>query len=151
MPNAGVHAVLCLWKASTQHLYKKLKLSLFYFVFSRKKRNKMLKSKKKQNKKGRKQQITSEELLKILNQIKMVKTITSKRTEAHRSGSSFYASALLMMEKAQAGEGHSDAVLVTGFDNIIIADRAASLGNILHTAAMRTLDIIAKGEEGITA
>ena len=55
------------------------------------------------------------------------------------------------MEQAQAGECHCNTVLVAGFDNIIITDRAASLCNILHATAMRTLNIIAEREESVTA
>ena len=38
----------------------------------------------------------------------------------------------LVMEQTYASECHSDAVLVTGLDDIIIAHRATSLGNILY-------------------
>ena len=55
------------------------------------------------------------------------------------------------MEQAQAGEGHSDAIFIAGFNNIVIADGATCLSNILHAAAMSTFDIVTKGEEGITA
>ena len=54
-----------------------------------------------------------------------------------------------MVEQSHACEGHSDAVFVAGHDDMIIADRATSLGDKLHTALMGTLDIVAKGEEGI--
>ena len=55
------------------------------------------------------------------------------------------------MEQAQTGKGHSDAIFVAGFDNIVIADGATCLGNVLHTATMSALNIVAKGEEGVTA
>ena len=54
-----------------------------------------------------------------------------------------------MMEQSYASEGHSDAVLVAGHDDMIVADASTCLGDKLHTALMGTLDIIAEGEEGI--
>ena len=55
----------------------------------------------------------------------------------------------LMMEKANTGECHGDAVFVASHDHMIVAHRAAGLGNELHTALMGTLDIVAEGEERI--
>ena len=54
-----------------------------------------------------------------------------------------------MMEKAHACEGHGDTVLVASFNHIIVADRTTSLSDILYTALVGALDIVAKGEEGI--
>ena len=56
-----------------------------------------------------------------------------------------------MVEQADACEGHRDAVLVAGHDDMIVAYAATSLGYELHTALMSTLDIIAEGEEGVRA
>src|SRR5574344_1017728 len=55
------------------------------------------------------------------------------------------------MEQAQTGKGHSDTIFVAGFNNIVIANRTACLSNILYAAAMSAFNIVAKGEEGITA
>ena len=55
------------------------------------------------------------------------------------------------MEQAQAGECHGNTVLIAGLNNIVITDRAACLCNILHAAAMCTLNVIAKREECVTA
>ena len=57
----------------------------------------------------------------------------------------------LMMEQTHTSEGHGDAVFVAGHDDMIITHRTTSLGDILHTALMSTFDIVAKGEERITA
>ena len=54
-----------------------------------------------------------------------------------------------MVEQADAGEGHGDAVLVAGHDDMIVADGASSLGDELHATLMGTLDIVAEGEEGV--
>ena len=55
------------------------------------------------------------------------------------------------MEQSHACEGHSDAVLVAGHDDMIVADGATSLGDKLHTTLVGTLDVVAEGEEGIRA
>ena len=55
----------------------------------------------------------------------------------------------LMMEQAHAREGHGDAILIAGHNNMIVAHRAAGLGDILHTALVGTLDIVAEGEESV--
>ena len=54
-----------------------------------------------------------------------------------------------MVEQTDTGEGHGDAVFIAGHNDMIVADRATSLGDELHTTLMGTLDIIAEGEEGI--
>jgi hypothetical protein len=54
-----------------------------------------------------------------------------------------------MVEQTDACEGHSDAVLVAGHDDVVVSYRTASLGNELHTTLVGTLNIIAKGEESI--
>ena len=56
-----------------------------------------------------------------------------------------------MMEQAHAGEGHGDAVLVGGGDDVVITDRAAGLGNVLHAALAGAFHVVAEGEERIAA
>ena len=56
-----------------------------------------------------------------------------------------------MMEQANAAEGHHDAVLVAGFDDLGIADAAAGFHNGSNAAAVCALDVVAEGEEGIAA
>ena len=56
-----------------------------------------------------------------------------------------------MMEQAQAGHGHGDVVFIARFDDIVIADGAAGLGDVVDTAAMSPFDVVTKGEESITA
>ena len=53
------------------------------------------------------------------------------------------------MEKTHSGECHSHTVPICAFDNEIIADRSAGLGNVFYTALLCALDIVAEGEEGI--
>ena len=56
-----------------------------------------------------------------------------------------------MMEQTYSSEGHSNAVFVAGHDDMVVANGAASLSDILHTALVGTLDVVAEGEEGIRA
>ena len=56
-----------------------------------------------------------------------------------------------MVEQAHAGEGHDDAVLVALFDDQVIADGAAGLGDVLDTGSNAALDGVGEGEEGIGA
>ena len=56
---------------------------------------------------------------------------------------------LLVMEQAKSRHGHRNAIFIARFDDIIIANRTASLSNIIDTAAMSPFDIIAKWEECI--
>ena len=56
-----------------------------------------------------------------------------------------------MVEQSYASKRHSDAVLVAGHDDMIVADRATCLGYELHTTLVGTLDVVAKGEEGVGA
>ena len=56
-----------------------------------------------------------------------------------------------MVEQSYASKRHSDAVLVAGHDDMIVADRATCLGDELHTTLMGTFDVVAEGEEGIGA
>ena len=56
-----------------------------------------------------------------------------------------------MMEQAQAGHGHGDVVFIARFDDIVIADGAAGLGDVVDTAAMSPFDVVTEGEESIAA
>jgi len=56
-----------------------------------------------------------------------------------------------MVEEADAGEGHGDVVLVTGGDDMVVADAAASLRHIRYPTLVRPFDVISEGEEGIRA
>ena len=56
-----------------------------------------------------------------------------------------------MVEQTHTGERHYHAVLITALNDCIVADGAAGLCNILNTAALCTLDVIAEGEECIRA
>ena len=53
----------------------------------------------------------------------------------------------LVMEQPQAAEGHGDAVLVAGIDDLLVADGAAGLHDGGHAGAAGTLDVVAEGEE----
>ena len=57
----------------------------------------------------------------------------------------------LMMEQPDAAERHRNAVLVAGINDLLVPDGAARLHNGRYAAAAGTLDIIAEGEESITA
>ena len=54
-----------------------------------------------------------------------------------------------MVEQSYACKRHGNAVLVAGHDDMIVADRATSLGDELHTTLVGTLNVVAEGEEGI--
>ena len=56
-----------------------------------------------------------------------------------------------MVEQSHVGEGHGDVIFVAGFDDIVVADGASCLCDVLHTALVGTLNVVAKGEEGIAA
>ena len=55
------------------------------------------------------------------------------------------------MEQSHASECHSDAVLVAGHDDMIVAYRAASLCNELYATLVGTLNVVAEGEESVRA
>ena len=57
----------------------------------------------------------------------------------------------LVVEETHMGECHGDAILVAGVDDMVVADATASLCDKLYTAAMGTLDVVAKGEERVRA
>ena len=44
-----------------------------------------------------------------------------------------------MMEQADAGEGHGDAVLVARGNDMVVADAAAGLCHVLHAALVCNL------------
>ena len=54
-----------------------------------------------------------------------------------------------MMEQADMGHGHSDAIFITGLNDIVITDGTAALSDKGYAAFMGSFDIITKGEEGI--
>ena len=56
-----------------------------------------------------------------------------------------------MVEQADAREGHGNAVLVTGGNDMIVAHAASGLGDVLHAALVCPLDVVAEGEEGVRA
>ena len=56
-----------------------------------------------------------------------------------------------MVEQPYAGEGHCDAVLVARHDDVVVADAAAGLCDVLHTALVCALHVVAEGEESIAA
>ena len=53
------------------------------------------------------------------------------------------------MEQADAGEGHYHVIFITGCDDILITDGTARLCDILNAALVRTLNVVAEGEEGV--
>lgn len=55
----------------------------------------------------------------------------------------------LVVEQTAARKAHDDTVLISRFDDLVITDGTASLGDIADAAAMGTLYIVAKGEESI--
>ena len=55
------------------------------------------------------------------------------------------------MEQSYACECHSDAVLVAGHDDMIVAYRASCLSNEFYATLVGTLNVVAKGEESIRA
>ena len=55
----------------------------------------------------------------------------------------------LVVEQTDSGEGHGDAILVAGSDNMVVAYAATGLGHIFHATLVSALNVVAKGEEGI--
>ena len=55
----------------------------------------------------------------------------------------------LVVEQANASERHGNGVFVAGHDDMVVANRTASLGDILYAALVGALDIVAEGEEGV--
>ena len=60
-------------------------------------------------------------------------------------------SLFLVMEQADAGEGHRHVVFVAGLDHVVIANGSARLRDIFHAALMCTLDIVTEREERVRA
>lgn len=56
-----------------------------------------------------------------------------------------------MVEQADAGEGHSDAVFIASGNDMVVAHAASGLCHILHAALVSTFDVVAEGEESIAA
>ena len=56
-----------------------------------------------------------------------------------------------MVEQPDTGEGHDHAVLVGGFDDLVVPDGAAGLGDILHPRLSGPFHVVAEGEEGVRA
>lgn len=57
----------------------------------------------------------------------------------------------LMMEQADSRKCHHHAVLIAGFDHLVIPDRASRLCYIFYTAFISPVNIISEGEESVRA
>ena len=55
------------------------------------------------------------------------------------------------MEEAQAAKCHGNTVFVAGVNHLLVADGTAGLDNGGHAAAVRALNVVAEGEERVTA
>ena len=55
----------------------------------------------------------------------------------------------LVMEQADAGEGHRHVVFVAGLDHVVVADRAAGFRDVGDAALSRALNIVAEREERV--
>jgi hypothetical protein len=56
-----------------------------------------------------------------------------------------------VVEESDVCHGHRDVVFIAGLDDIVVADGAASLGDVFHATLVRALDVVAEGEEGVGA
>ena len=56
-----------------------------------------------------------------------------------------------MVEQANACECHYDSVLVAGFDYIVVAYAATRLSDDRDAALVRSLDVVAEGEECVAS
>ncbi len=56
-----------------------------------------------------------------------------------------------MVEQTDADERHSDAVFVACLDDIVVADGASCLCDVLHSTLVCALDVVAEGEESVAA
>ena len=56
-----------------------------------------------------------------------------------------------MVEQPHSGKGHGNIALVALFNDQIVPDGAAGLGNVADTGGAGTLDIVSKGEESVGA
>lgn len=57
----------------------------------------------------------------------------------------------LVMEQSDSGKYHRHVILITAFDDRIIADGAAGLCNVFYSALMCAFDVIGKREECVRA
>ena len=57
----------------------------------------------------------------------------------------------LVMEQSDSGKYHRHVILITAFDDRIIADGAAGLCNVFYAALMCAFDVIGKREECVRA
>ncbi len=57
----------------------------------------------------------------------------------------------LVMEQSDSGKYHRHVILITAFDDHIIADGAAGLCNVFYAALMCAFDVIGKREECVRA
>ena len=55
----------------------------------------------------------------------------------------------LVMEQAHARERHCDAILVGSFDNVVVANRSAGLGDVGNARFARAFNVVAEREEGV--
>ena len=53
------------------------------------------------------------------------------------------------MEKANMCHRHEHVVFISGFNDVVIANGTACLGNVIYPAAMSPFDIVTEGEECI--
>ena len=57
----------------------------------------------------------------------------------------------LMMEQSHPRKRHDNAVFIARLYDVVVADRAAGLGYILHAALPCSLDVVAKREKRVRA
>ena len=55
----------------------------------------------------------------------------------------------LVVEQAHARECHGDAILVGSFDNVVVANRSAGLGDVGNARFARAFNVVAEREEGV--
>ena len=53
------------------------------------------------------------------------------------------------MEQTDSCEGHCHSIFIAAFDHCIITHGTSWLCYVLHTALMRSFDIVGEGEEGV--
>ena len=56
-----------------------------------------------------------------------------------------------MVEQPQAAKGHGNTVFVAGVNDLLVTDGTAGLDNGGHAAALRAFNVVAEGEERVTA
>ena len=54
-----------------------------------------------------------------------------------------------MMEQSHSGKGHDDTVAVALFDDQIVPNGAAGLGDVANAGGLGPLDVVREGEEGV--